>query len=398
MQDVCVSGLGVVASNCATLENFWMSLVTAASAFSPARSVLPSRILVAELDVDALKDVPVTRPLMCDRSALMAILAASRAMADAQLTPGSYDPTRVAVILGNGAGGQTTTEQQYQLLYRQGHGRISPLAVPKIMGSSTASWVSIALGLQGPAFVLSSACASGTHAIGVAAQLVQSGIVDIAVTGGVEACLTVGTLRAWEAMGILASDTCRPFALGRTGLVLAEGAGLIVLESEQHARVRKAPVRALYAGYGSSADAGDLTKPSADGMARAMRAALSASQLLPQEISYVNAHGTGTKTNDRVETEALIAVFGRSSMPLVSSTKSVTGHALGAAGGLEAVASVLALQRNMVPPTANFDEADPECDLDCVPNVARPQALRAVMSNSFAFGGLNASVVFVEAR
>ncbi|OWQ90661.1 nodulation protein E [Roseateles aquatilis] len=398
MVNVCVSGLGVVAPNGSSLDDFWASLVTATSAFSPARSVLPSRILAAELGIDALKDVPIARPLMCDRSALIAIAAASRALDDARLTPGSYDPTRVAVVIGNGAGGQTTTEQQYQLLYRQGHGRISPLAVPKIMGSSTASWVSIAFGLQGPAFVLSSACASGTHAIGVAAQLVQSGVVDVAVTGGVEACLTVGTLRAWEAMGILATDTCRPFARGRAGLVLAEGAGLIVLESEAHARARKAPMRARYAGYGSSADAGDLTKPSADGMARAMRAALAASQLLPREIDYVNAHGTGTKTNDRVETEALHAVFGRETVPLVSSTKSVTGHALGAAGGLEAVASVLTLQHHLVPPTANFDEADPECALDCVPNIARPHAVRAVMSNSFAFGGLNASVVFVEAR
>lgn len=197
-------------------------------------------------------------------------------------------------------------------------------------------------------------------------------------------------------MGILAADTCRPFALGRTGLVLAEGAGLIVLEAESHARARLAPVRAYYAGYGASADAGDLTKPCADGMARAMRSALSDSRLLPYEIDYINAHGTGTKTNDRVETEALHAVFGRTTLPLVSSTKSVTGHALGAAGGIEAIASVLALQHDVVPPTANFDEADPECELDCVPNIARPQSLCAVMSNSFAFGGLNASVIFVK--
>ncbi|EDY48895.1 beta-ketoacyl-[acyl-carrier-protein] synthase family protein [Streptomyces clavuligerus] len=395
MKDVCVSGLGALTPLGASLEEFWSGLVEPSLKFAPPSGCPQVGVPVAEIrSSEFIAGSAVSHPALCDRSALLAVAATRSALEDAGLTTDSCDPGRVAVIVGSGAAGVATLDEEYERFYRQGQLQLSPLTVPKMMSSSAASWISMTFGFRGPAFVVASACASGTHSIGIAAQLIESGVVDVAVCGGTDSYLAEGALSAWQAIGVLSEDTCRPFAAGRTGLVLAEGAGVLVLESAEHARARGFVPRARVLGAGSSADAGHLTRPCAEGMASAMTGALRSASVSRAEIDYVNAHGTGTIANDRTETAALKTVFGVGSVPVMSSTKGTTGHALGAAGGIEALAALLALEHGVLPPTANFDAPDPACDLDCVPNTAREHRTRTVMSNSFAFGGLNASVVF----
>jgi nodulation protein E len=261
------------------------------------------------------------------------------------------------------------------------------------MLNAATSQVSMNLGLGGPAFAVASACASGTHALGQAFRLVRDGDVEIAVAGGAEACLTLGTLKSWEALRVMSADTCRPFSRQRSGMVLGEGAAVLVLESLGSARARDAQIYAEVVGFGMSADASDITLPDAAGAARAIAAALRDARLEPDAVDYVNAHGTGTTINDIVETKALHHVFGDYAYRLaVSSSKAVLGHSLGAAGALELVVATLAINDRIAPPTANFVEADPACDLDYVPNEARDMPIEVALSNSFAFGGLNAVI------
>jgi len=251
--------------------------------------------------------------------------------------------------------------------------------------------VSMACGLKGPSFVIASACASANHAIGTAFQMVASGIANAAVCGGAEACLNFGTIKGWEALRVMAPDVCRPFAKNRPGMSLGEGAAMFVLEPVDVAQARGAHIYGELAGFGQSADAGDITSPDAEGCARAVRGALAMAGLQPTDVQYINAHGTGTTVNDATETKVIKAVFGDHAYKLaVSSTKSQTGHALGAAGAIELAAVLAALQEQKAPPTVNYNEADPECDLDYVPNTARTMPITAALSNSFAFGGLNA--------
>ncbi|MCK5932428.1 MAG: beta-ketoacyl-[acyl-carrier-protein] synthase family protein [Fulvimarina manganoxydans] len=394
MRTVAVTGLGVIAPGGSSVEPFWDGLV-AGRAVSAEASALPgSGLRVAEITDNAFLNALPVKAAALDRNAQLAVQAAGEALAMAGISAETGDPQRVAVVIGNGGAGLTTLDEQFKRLYGDQQTRLHPLAVSKSMSSSAASWVSIAYGLRGPTFVIASACASGSHAIGIAADLVRGGIADVAVAGGAEAPLGAGTIRAWQSMRILAPDLCRPFAKSRQGLLLAEGAGMLVLEAEDHAKARGAKQLAKVAGFSSSADARDMFDPSEDGMAFVMRDALARAGLSPTDIGYINAHGTGTQANDAVETRAVKRVFGNDSAPPMSSTKSVTGHGLGAAGGIEAVATVLAMTRGLLPPTANYDEADPECDLDYVPNVAREAKASAAVSNSFAFGGLNASLVF----
>jgi nodulation protein E len=254
-------------------------------------------------------------------------------------------------------------------------------------------------GLRGPAFAVASACASATHAIGLAFQQIRSGAVPCAVTGGADACITLGTMKGWEAMRVTAADTCRPFSRDRKGLVIGEGAAVVVLESLDHAHARGATVLGEVVGFGMSSDAGDLTSPDEGGMVRAIEGALADAQLAPPDIQYVNAHGTGTAANDEVETKALKRAFGSQAKRLViSSNKSMLGHALGAAGALELVATLMSMREGIVPPTINYLGPDPACDIDCVPNEARRMDVEAALSNSFAFGGLNAVLAVRRAR
>lgn len=391
-----ITGLGVLAPNGVSVDAFWNSVRDGVPATGPAASCPGLGILAGELPHgEHFASLPRARPAVCDRSALMAVAAARAALDDAGLAGHPLDPLRVGVILGNGAGGQTTVEEQYVDILQRGQQRPSPLSVVKAMPSSSASWISMAFGFRGPVFVVTSACASATQAIGIATQMISSGLADVIITGGTEACLTNGVLRAWASMGVLAPDACRPFSRNRRGIILSEGAGILVLESYEHATARGHVADVQLAGFGFSADAGQITSPNASGMARAMAEALRSAGLKPDEVDYVNAHGTGTKANDITEAAALRTVFG-SSVPPVSSTKAVHGHALGASGALEAIATILGMRHGIAPPTANHTEPDPDCDIDCIPNVARPLVIRSALSNSFAFGGINASLAFAS--
>ena len=293
--------------------------------------------------------------------------------------------------LATGVGGQNTQDENYRRLYGEGAKRLHPLTIPKLMVNAPASQVSMHCGLRGPAFAVASACASATHAIGLAFQQVRSGAVPCAVTGGADACITLGTMKGWEAMRVTAPERCRPFSRDRKGLVIGEGAAVLVLEALEHAQARSAPILGEIVGFGMSSDAGDLTSPDERGMVRAIEGALADARLAPADIEYVNAHGTGTAANDEVETKALKRAFGRDAEKLVmSSNKSMLGHALGAAGALELVATLLSMRHGIVPPTINYLGPDPNCDIDCMPNEARRMQIEHALSNSFAFGGLNA--------
>jgi nodulation protein E len=263
------------------------------------------------------------------------------------------------------------------------------------MANAGASHISMEFGISGPVYTISTACSSANHAIGQAFWMVRSGQVEAAITGGSESPFSFGLLKAWEAMRVVSSDTCRPFSKDRRGLILGEGAGMLVLEPMESAVARGTRIYGEIVGFGMSSDAGHITSPTLEGPIAAMRASLSDAQVTPQQISYINAHGTGTPGNDQTETRAIRQVFGAHAGRLaVSSTKSMHGHALGAAGALEAVATVMAMYEKTIPPTANFTTSDPECDLDIVPNQARPAEVEFALSNSFAFGGLNAVLAF----
>ncbi len=329
---------------------------------------------------------------LLDPFAQYGLAAAREALRDAGLT---ISPERTAIVTGSGGGGQRTTDDGYVDLYARNQPRVNPLTIARVMASSAASQISMDFGIRGPVFTISTACASANHAIGQAVSLIQSGVADAAITGGSEAVFSFGFLKSWEAMRVVSPDTCRPFSKDRLGLILGEGAGMLVLEDLESAMGRGARIYAEVSGFGMSSDAHHITQPSPDGAALAMRSALASAGITPQQVGYINAHGTGTTANDATETTAIRSVFG--DKVLVSSTKSMHGHALGAAGGLEAVAAVLALHHGRIPPTANYREPDPQCALDVVPNESRPHQAEYALSNSFAFGGLNAVVVFRSA-
>jgi nodulation protein E len=396
--ETAITGLGIVSACGSTLADYWQAVQGGTPRFTPRELPSGKVMTVGSVNDEAyLQGLPLPRSAPLDRSGGFAVAAAMAALADAGIALPFARPERVAVVIGNGAGGQSSMEEQYKRLYRENKPKCHPGTVVRAMVSASASWVSMATGAQGPCFVTSSACASATHAIGMALALIRSGQADVAITGGTEACLTEGTLLAWEAMRVVSAGVNRPFAKGRDGLLISEGAGLLVLESVEHARSRGRDTSIRLAGFASNADAGDIVAPSVNGMTRAMQAALADAGMATGEVSYVNAHGTGTHANDIAETAAMKAVFGAGSCPPVSSTKSVVGHALGASGGLEAVATVLAMRHGILPPTANYDEPDPECDLDYVPNKSREAPINAALSNSFAFGGLNSTLAFRRA-
>lgn len=341
------------------------------------------------------------RPLaLLDRVSQFALVAAREACAQSGLawSAGTALNERTAVVLGTGIGGEGSHDEQARRLYGSSSPRANPLTILRVMPSAPASHVSIEFGITGPTFGITSACASSNHALALAFALVRSGLADAAIAGGAEACISYSVVKAWEAMRVMAADTCRPFCKQRRGMVLAEGAGMFVLESLEMARARGAPILAELAGCGLSADAADLVFPSADGAARAMQLALEDAQCVASDVAYINAHGTGTRANDSTETRAIHQVFQRAASALsISSTKSVHGHALGAAGAIELIATINAVRYGIIPPTANFLDADPECDLDYTPNTARERTVHTALSNSFAFGGLNATLALRRA-
>lgn len=330
-----------------------------------------------------------------DRFAQFTVIATREALAQAKVEWTEDLRERAAIITGTCMGGRFTEEAGYWELFHHGRSRVHPLTIPLGMSNAGASHISMEFGLHGPAFTISTACSSSAHAIGHALWMVRSGAAPMALAGGGEAPLFVGGLKAWEAMRVVSPDTCRPFSANRSGMILGEGAAMMVIEPLESALARGATPLAELVGFGMSADACHVTQPSAEGAARAMRSALRDANLAPDQIGYINAHGTATEANDRMEATAIRDVFGsRASELPVSSTKSMHGHTLGAAGAIEAVATVLALQQGVLPPTANFTELDPQCELDVIPNQSRAVQAEAALSQSFAFGGLNAVLAF----
>ena len=404
LRRVAITGMGAISPLGVGAEALWQGLREGRSAIGPLHHPDAERLRVkvaAQVpdSFDPAANIDERTLPMLDRTSEFALHAAREAVAQSGLDfrQGQLG-LRTAVIVGTGVGGETTQDEQSRRLYGENAARAHPLTIVRLMTNASASQISIAWGLRGPTFAVASACASANHAIIQAAQMIRWGLADVAITGGTEACLTYGALKAWEAMRVLADDTCRPFSINRRGLVLGEGAGIFVLESMEHAQARGATILAELAGSGMTADATDIVMPSADGAAAAMRQALDDAGLAPQDVDYVNAHGTGTQANDVTESRAIRLAFGAHAERLaVSSTKSMHGHALGASGALELVAVIGALRDSLVPPTANLDQVDPACDLDYVPNVGRPMPVRAALSNSFAFGGLNAVLALKRA-
>ncbi len=334
----------------------------------------------------------------CDPVTQYALTAADEAMAQAGLPRDQPLGARTASIIGTGIGGMHTIEDGlYLALVEQG--RPAPLTVPRLIASTPASNVSIRYGARGPCFAVSSACSSATQAIGIGAHLIRSGLVDRAIVGGTEDGITNCGMLAWEALRVLTPDVCRPFSKGRNGMILGAGAAVFILEAAEVAAARGQPAIVELAGYGTTADAKDQVRPDAAGAAAAMRQALQDAGAHEDEIDYVNAHGTGTTVNDISESEALDMVFGaRLSQLPVSSTKPIHGHGLGAGGGLELVVTIGAVCDGVAPPTINWSGADPKCPIDAVPNEARPMPIRTALSNSFAFGGINACLVVRRAE
>jgi nodulation protein E len=396
---VVVTGLGTVSPVGQSSAAYWAALAAGRPGFGPPTIFDAGRLntkSVAEVnDFVAADHFDVRQIGFLDRVSQFAVVAAREAIGQSGLSFRNGLGARTAAIIGSGIGGQTTQDDNFKRIYADNAVRVHPLIIPRTMPNAPASQISMFFGIKGPTYAVSTACASATHSIGQAFHLVRAGAVACAVAGGAEAQLTTGTVKAWEAMRILAPDTCRPFSRDRKGMVLGEGAAILVLEPLDHATARGADILGEIVGFGMSADAGDLTAPDPDGMVRAMTAALADAALAPDAIDYVNAHGTGTTANDSTETTALHATFAAHARQLaISSTKSMVGHALGAAGALEAVATLMALREGVIPPTMNYLGPDPACDLDYVPNEARRQPLRAALSNSFAFGGLNAVLAF----
>ena len=398
-QRVVVTGIGVISALGRNGVEFWQAICDGRSGIAPIESVDRTELRFengAEVHgFDPLSHFDEKRLVFLDRFAQFAVIAAREATADARLNWTDELRERAAVVTGSCAGGAVSEDQGYRELYREGRPRMNPMMIPRIMDSAAASHISVEFGVTGPSFTLSTACASSTHAIGHAFWMVRQGTVRLAIAGGSEAPFSLGNLKAWEALRIVAPDTCRPFSKYRRGMILGEGGAILVIESLEDARARGAGIYAEIVGFGMSADANHLTQPSADGAARAMRAAMEDAGVQMDQIGYINAHGTGTQVNDATETRAIRSVFGPHAKRLaVSSTKSAHGHALGATGAIEAAATVFALHYGILPPTVNFIEPDSECDLDVVPNRARLAEVGYALSNSFAFGGLNAVLVF----
>jgi nodulation protein E len=404
---VVVTGMGVVTPIGQDVESFWAAMKRGQCGVSPLGGfpLDDLKILIAAQikDFDPRARLRGSKRdkiiVLADRYSWFAAAAADEAVKQAGLTVPFAEPYRAACIIGSGAGGLVTYETAYRDLFIHNKRATHPLTLLRIIGSSASAHVGIEYGVKGPTFGTCSACSTATHAIGIARDYIRYGLVDVAIAGASESVINYGTMKAWQALHVLSPEGCFPFSRKRNGTVLGEGAGILVLEEFEHARARGAKILAELVGYGMTSDSKDMVNPDVEGPREAMRLALDAAKLEPTAIDYLNAHGTATAINDVNETRAIKAVFGDHAKKLaISSTKSMHGHPLGAAGGIEAVACIKALNESWVPPTIGLDEPDPECDLDYVPNVGREMKVRYAMSNSFAFGGLNAVLIFSRAH
>ncbi|HHW44982.1 MAG TPA: beta-ketoacyl-ACP synthase II [Desulfotomaculum sp.] len=404
---VVVTGLGVISLVGTGVESFWSNLTAGKSGVGLITrfdaSAYSTRFAAEVKDFDPARYIDKKEARRMDRFTQFALAAAGMALEDAGMDWEGVDRDRVGVILGSGIGGIETLEEQHQVLLTRGPGRVSPFFIPMMIANMGAGQIAIAYRLRGCNLTTTSACASSAHAVGDAFRLLQRGEADVMITGGSEAPITPLAIAGFCSMKALSARNdeperaSRPFDAGRDGFVIGEGAAILILETLEHAQKRGARIYAEVAGYGTSCDAYHITAPDPEGggAALSMRLALLDAGVAPESVDYINAHGTSTPLGDKLETAAIKQVFGDHAKKLVvSSTKSMTGHLLGAAGGLEAVASVLAIDRGVIPPTINYEEPDPECDLDYVPNRSREFPVKTALSNSFGFGGHNATLLF----
>ncbi|CAB3392644.1 beta-ketoacyl-ACP synthase II [Kyrpidia spormannii] len=403
---VVVTGVGVLTPIGNSVSEFWSHLLAGRSGIRRIDrfdvSEFPTQIagMVENFDPEAFMDRKEARRM--DRFAQFAVAAVKMALEDAGLSMADTDPERVGVYIGSGIGGLHTLMEQHQILLEKGPRRVSPFLIPMMIADMASGQVSIQFGAKGPNSAPISACATGTHAVGDATRMIQYGAADVMIAGGTEATIHPMALAGFSSAKAMSTrndepeKAVRPFELHRDGFVMSEGAGILILEALEHAQKRGARIYGEIVGYGMSGDAFHVTQPApeGDGAARAMAAALKDAGLQPEDVDYINAHGTGTDLNDKFETIAIKRVFGDHAYRVaVSSIKSMVGHMLGAAGAVEAIASLLTLQEGKIPPTINYETPDPECDLDYVPNVYREAKVNVVLSNSFGFGGHNACIV-----
>jgi 3-oxoacyl-[acyl-carrier-protein] synthase II len=404
---VVVTGLGAVTSLGHEVESFWKNLVAGTCGIKRVSLFDPSEFashMGAEVrDWDPAQHMDPKEARRNDRYTHFGFVAAKQAFTDAGLDMDREDPDRVGVIIGSGIGGMYTYESQLKVLAERGPRKVSPFTIPSLIGNMCSGLFAIEIGARGPNFGVVSACATGTHALGEAAHAIRRGEVDVMIAGGSEAAITPFAYASFCSMKAMSTrndapeKASRPFDKNRDGFVMGEGSGVLVLESLEHAQKRGARIYCELAGYAATCDAFHITQPDPEGkgLSMAMKRALASAGVAPEQIDYINAHGTSTPYNDKFETLAIKKIFGEHARKLaISSTKSMTGHLLGAAGGIESVICVKTLQSQTIAPTINLEEPDPECDLDYVPNVARPAQVRTVLSNNLGFGGQNASVVF----
>jgi len=396
---VVITGLGAISAIGKNVNETWENIVNCRSGIAPMTVSLPGELRfknAAEVkDYDPSKYFSEKRLVSQDKFAQFAVIAAGEAVADAGIVWNDELRRACFVITGSSIGGQDAQDKGFQDLYIKKQSSLDLFTIPKTMPNAAASQISMSFGITGMAYNISSACSSSNHAIGNAYWMLRNGVCELAITGGSEAPLSFGFLKAWEVLRVVANDTCRPFSKGRQGMILGEGSGMLVLEPLENALKRNAKIYAEIIGFGNSSDASHITKPAQHGPELAMELALKDAGISANKIDYINAHGTGTFANDPMEISAIKKVFGEHAKKLaVSSTKSLHGHILGGTGAVEAVITVLGLQNQIMAPTGNFLEVDPECDLDVVPNAAREGKMNYAMSNSFAFGGLNAVLVF----
>ena len=399
MHRVAVTGLGVVSALGVGRDAHFSGLAEGRSGIGPIELIDPERLMIKiAAEAKAFRGeerFDRQELLLFDRITQMALVAMDEAKAQSGIEFDEALGLRTATIIATAMGGLHTCDENYRVVYQEQKNRVHPFIIPRLMANAPVSQISMKHGLMGPAWSVSTACASSNHAIGQAFQMVRSGVVDAAVTGGTESVLCFGGIKAWEGLRVMSKDGCRPFSANRNGMVLGEGCAIMILERLDRAMARGAPILGEIVGAGATADASDIVAPAVEGAARAITAALADAGMAPGEVGYINAHGTATALNDKSEAAAIRLALGAAAETVMgSSTKSMHGHAIGAAGALEAAAVLMALGQGIVPPTINHDEPDPEIGLDVVPNTAREARVDAALSNAFAFGGLNAVLAF----
>ena len=399
MSDVIVSGLGAVTAAGIGVEKYKQALFNGKSCIHDIEYTWKGQDNNIIFHGGKVRDFNFTdhfnksAELLYDPFTAYALVAAKEAIEHSGIPLEEIMGTRTAVIFGTGLGGASTFDFTSYRIYKLHEKNVSPFSIPKIMPNAAASHICINYKINGPSFTIATACSSSTQAIGLGLSLIRSGLVDKAIVGGSEAMISSGVMRTWEVMRALSPTSIKPFSKNRDGTVLGEGAGILVLESEEYNTARSGPKLAKIIGFGTSTDGKDLVKPDVDGATYAIKAALKDANLEPAQIDYINAHGTGTQLNDLNETNAIKNVFGDHAYNLsISSSKPIVGHLLGGTGAVEAIATVLAMQNEFVPPTINYEEQDINCDLDVVPNIGKNKRVRHALSNSFAFGGINAVI------